>query len=60
MSDNIKCHGCGKDSGRSEHQGKPAAWYSRQDDDGKQYACSRPCIDTIAETTGKTRVILPW
>jgi hypothetical protein len=38
---------------------KPRDWFSRSDDDGTQVACSRECIDKIAEKTGKTRVILP-
>jgi len=38
---------------------KPRDWYERSDDDGVQTACSRECIDAIAEKTGKTRVILP-
>lgn len=57
---NIKCDGCGKDSGRTLQQGKPSAWYRRSDADGPQTACSRACIAAIAAATGKTRTILPW
>ena len=56
----ITCDGCGLDSGRLPVEGKPNHWYSRCDSDGQQIACSRKCIDIIAEKTGKTRVILPW
>lgn len=56
----IICDGCGKDSGRTQQEGKPDLWYSRKDEDGIQIACSRECIDIIAAKTGKTRVILPW
>lgn len=58
--DHIKCDGCGKDSGRTPREGKPSAWYERQDRDGVQRACSRACIDTVAKATGKTRSVLPW
>jgi len=58
--DNITCDGCGRDSGRTVAEGKPSAWYERSDADGTQRACSRACITTIAERTGKTRVVLPW
>jgi hypothetical protein len=57
----IKCDGCGKDSGRTVEQGKPSVWYQRRPrEGGTQTACSRACIDTIAATTGATRVVLPW
>lgn len=53
----FTCDGCGK-----THTGemKPWDWYVRMDDDGEQFACSRKCIETTAEKTGKTRVVLPW
>ena len=58
------CDGCGKrapmESGRDGNWHKPQFWYERSDDDGIQTACSRECIDRIAEQTGKTKVILPW
>ncbi len=57
---NVKCHGCGADSGRTAEQGKPAAWYQRTDADGDQFACSRECIKSIAAQTGKTGMVLPW
>lgn len=55
----VKCDGCGLDSGKEE---KPWNWYQRTDRDTRevQTACSRACIDVIAEKTGSTRVILPW
>lgn len=59
-ADTIRCDGCGKDSGRTLQQGKPAAWYQREDADGVQVACSRGCIGTIASATGKTAVVMPW
>lgn len=59
-ADNIKCHGCGLDSGRTVEQGKPRAWYSRKDDDGEQIACSDACIDKIAAATGKSAMKMPW
>lgn len=59
------CDGCGKrepgvpipESGR---WAKPHAWFERSDSDGIQTACSRECIDRIAERTGKTSVVLPF
>lgn len=59
------CDGCGKRAPgvfypanpRSFH--KPDEWFERGDEDGIQSACSRECIDLIAERSGKTRVILP-
>lgn len=54
---NCKCGGCGKEATTPE---KPNDWYSREDEDGKQFACSRKCIDIVSSNTGKTRVILPW
>lgn len=38
---------------------KPGEWFERSDADGIQTACSRECIDAIAEKSGKTSVILP-
>lgn len=56
------CDGCGKripgvPAGGRWH--KPDSWYERSDGDGIQTACSRPCIDRIANATGKTKVVLP-
>lgn len=60
----IECNGCGlKQSARIGPRGeiiKPSYWYEREDEDGKQTACSRDCIDTIAKKSGKTRVVMPW
>ena len=63
MSCKYICDGCGKESS-AIHCGsgewyKPNNWFQRSDKDGPQDACSRTCIDKIAETTGKTKVILP-
>lgn len=68
MSAEYICDGCGKRElavhygkfGGSRNWHKPEKWYQRQDEDGPQDACSRQCIDKIAEQTGKSRVILPW
>lgn len=38
---------------------KPNSWFQRQDKDGPQDACSRACIEKIAEQSGKTSVVLP-
>ncbi len=58
------CDGCGKEAkGEQWPDGswhKPRLWYQRTDEDGDQLACSRPCIDTVAAATGKTRAILSW
>lgn len=57
------CDGCGKRAagiwyGQEWH--KPASWYVRADEDGPQLACSRECIEKIADKTGKTKVVLPF
>jgi len=56
------CDGCGKRS-PGIHNGiswfRPPHWYGRRDDDGPQDACSRACIEKVAEKTGKTSVVLP-
>jgi hypothetical protein len=58
------CDGCGKRapaiSTRDGRWLKPRTWYERTDDEGTQTACSRECIDKIAERTGKTKVVLPF
>lgn len=59
----FECDGCGR-----QEEGffvdatavKPHLWYSRRDQDGTQLACSRACIDKVAEKSGKTRVVLPF
>lgn len=55
----VKCDGCGLDSGQAR---KPWNWFQRTDKDTRLdwFACSRQCIDRIAEEHGTTRVILPW
>jgi len=57
------CDGCGKQvSAYANSMGnwfKPPSWYERSDKDGIQTACSRECIDKIAEKSGKTGVVLP-
>lgn len=62
MAAEAICDGCGKRepmyySGRNWY--KPDQWYERSDKDGAQTACSRECIQKIAEKTGKTAVVLP-
>lgn len=63
MAVEFICDGCGKrEPGTFNRMGdalKPRLWYQRGDDDGTQMACSRECIDKIAEETGKTDVVLP-
>ena len=54
----FKCDGCGVEVEQASAF-KPHLWFSRKDEDCEQFACSRPCIDKIAEATGKTRVIIP-
>ena len=57
------CDGCGRhESGwfnRSGQAFKPSEWYQRTDEDGTQVACSRQCLEKVAEKTGKTAVVLP-
>jgi len=59
------CDGCGKRVPAVRWPGgaggwhKPNSWFQREDDDGIQDACSRECIDKIAEKSGKTSVVLP-
>lgn len=59
----FRCDGCGRlEPGTFNRMGdalKPSRWYQRSDDDGSQLACSRACIDKIAEASGKTRVVRP-
>ena len=63
MSATIKCDGCGKEArmeaGPHGNWFKPVKWYQRSDEDGIQDACSRDCIDKIAQKSGKTAVVLP-
>lgn len=63
MAVEFICDGCGKRRPgvpRNNAWFKPHNWYERGDDDGIQDACSRECIDKIAEKTGKTGVVLPF
>lgn len=59
------CDACGKEKPGAFYPNgtrgfhKPHDWYERQDKDGIQVACSRPCIDAIAKKSGKTGVVLP-
>lgn len=56
------CDGCGKECTafwNGHDYFKPASWFQRADDDGPQDACSRECIEKIAEKSGKTKVVLP-
>ncbi len=57
------CDGCGKEApmvvgGRGDWH-KPGSWFERSDKDGIQTACSRECVDKIAEKSGKTSVVCP-
>ena len=62
MSVEYICDGCGKRA-PATHNGrdwfKPHLWFQRSDEDGPQDACSRPCIDKVADETGKTPCVLP-
>ena len=56
------CDGCGEQTPMTSNwRGwfKPPSWFERVDEDGIQIACSRECIDRVAERTGKTSVVLP-
>jgi hypothetical protein len=62
MAAEAICDGCGKREPMfyAEYNWhKPLLWFERSDDDGAQTACSRECIEKIAEKTGKTPVVLP-
>lgn len=63
MAVEFVCDGCGKREPGVASAGvhrwiKPRAWFQRSDD-GIQDACSRKCIEVIAEKSGKTSVVLP-
>lgn len=57
------CDGCGKRApmvkGELGTWHKPHSWFERSDKDGIQTACSRECIEKIAEKSGKTACVLP-
>ena len=38
---------------------KPELWFQRSGDDGAQLACSRECIDVVAQKSDKTNIVLP-
>jgi len=62
MACEFICDGCGcRESGVSVHGQwyKPNSWFERADEDGIQTACSRACIQEIADKTGKTSTVLP-
>ena len=62
MAAKAICDGCGKEQPMIAVNGrwvKPRDWYERSDEEGTQTACSRKCVDKIAEKSGKTSVILP-
>lgn len=65
MACEFICDGCGKrvkavfyPRGTPGWQ-KPGVWFQRQDEDGPQDACSRECIEKVAEVSKKTSVVLP-
>jgi len=63
MSAEFTCDGCGAKAPAANYNGnwfKPDKWFERSDEDGIQTACSRPCIDIVAEKTGKSAAILPF
>ena len=57
------CDSCGKRAaGVASRYGEwfsPSQWFERTDEDGTQVACSRACIEAVAEKSGKTSVVLP-
>lgn len=61
MACKFICDGCGKEAEVKYLNGwwKPSNWFQRSDDEGAQIACSRECIDKVAERTGKTGLVLP-
>lgn len=57
----FRCDGCGQRAAGhfQNHWWKPDSWFQRSDADGAQIACSRECIDKVAERSGKTGLVLP-
>ena len=58
------CDGCGKrekaDKAFNGQAIKPKDWYMRIDENlGELHACSRKCIDAIAEKTGTHSIVFP-
>ena len=65
MAAEMICDGCGKRVPMQRYENspgwhKPFNWFQRQDKDGIQDACSRECIQKIAQKTGKSAAILPF
>ena len=57
------CDGCGKEAVAIANRHdwlKPHNWFQRSDEDGPQDACSRECIEKIAEQSGKTPCVAPF
>ncbi len=54
----VICDGCGKRE-QVKRFAKPFDWFTREDAEGVQIACSRPCIAEVAKTTGKTGLVIP-
>jgi len=54
----VTCDGCGKKQTVKSFQ-KPWEWFSREDEDGVQLVCSRPCIEATSRASGKTGLVLP-
>ena len=57
------CDGCGRRGTGFLHHGKwakPPHWYSREDENGVQLACSRECVKAVAALTGAPSMVLPW
>lgn len=62
MACEFICDGCARRAPAEVIDGrffKPFQWFQRSDDDGTQVACSRECVEAIAQHTGKTSVVLP-
>lgn len=64
------CDGCGKESEGERRERKdnsrggydlfkPSSWYHREDADGIQLACSKECVKSAAEKSGKTGIVAP-
>lgn len=63
MACKFICDGCGKEAPathNSQQYFKPGSWFKRSDEDGIQDACSRECIEKIAEKTKKTGLVAPF
>ena len=64
MSAIYACDGCGKQAPGTLMGDKPDIWYqvNKEVDGRKQtfHACSRACIDKVAEKFEVTKSVLPW